>query len=307
MSEQCACDGQTLLEVHASEACYDRSDVPRCGLGPTLEELEEEYERDRQARIDRYYQGESAADMAERVVDLEDELGGETEEGLLTGMHADVAEAQAEIARLNALVDRARTKTESVERAYDEVVRALNASVAGAEQLGKELKDARADSAYFEEWATGNGHRLNAALADVQRLERALRLSEAKIGGAARYVDQANARSDMLEGAMTAYEGIADERDRYRLAWTSARLRARRQAETFRGWRGSIYEVARSSFRAASEYRRSAHRYRLAWLSARRRAADEANFGMEAMELRDAEIVRLKVELADLRAALHGA
>lgn len=41
----------------------------------------------------------------------------------------------------------------------------------------------------------------------------------------------------------------------------------------------------------------STHRYRLAWLSARRRAADEANFGMEALALRDDEIRRLKAEL----------
>jgi archaellum component FlaC len=162
----------------------------RCGTGSTLEELEEAYERARQARIDRYYQGESASDMAERIVDLEDELGADVD-GISTGMHADVAEAQCEI----------------------------------------------------------------------ERLERALRLSEAKIGGAALYVGQANARSNMLENALTVYEGIADERDRYRLAW----------------------------------------------LSARRRAADEANFGMEALELRDAEIARLKAELDNLRKSTHGA
>ncbi|MFJ3588608.1 hypothetical protein ACIQUY_04870 [Streptomyces sp. NPDC090231] len=48
-------------------------------------------------------------------------------------------------------------------------------------------------------------------------------------------------------------------------------------------------------------------RYRFAWLSARRRAADEANFGMEALELRDAEIARLKATLADLRKSTCGA
>ncbi|MCQ6554759.1 hypothetical protein NPS70_16360 [Streptomyces sp. C10-9-1] len=40
----------------------------------------------------------------------------------------------------------------------------------------------------------------------------------------------------------------------------------------FNGWRASIYEVARCSFRAAEKHRRAAARYRLAWLSARRRA-----------------------------------
>jgi len=45
-----------------------------------------------------------------------------------------------------------------------------------------------------------------------------------------------------------------------------------------------------------------ARRYRLAWLSARRRAADEANFGMEALALRD-EVIRAQVdESARLRA-----
>lgn len=46
-------------------------------------------------------------------------------------------------------------------------------------------------------------------------------------------------------------------------------------------------------------------RYRLAWLSARRRAADEANFGMEALALRDEEIRRLRAELADPRKTTH--
>ncbi|MFE5093250.1 hypothetical protein ACFRCI_23535 [Streptomyces sp. NPDC056638] len=42
-------------------------------------------------------------------------------------------------------------------------------------------------------------------------------------------------------------------------------------------------------------------RYRLAWLSARRRAADEANFGMEALELKAAETARLKARLDAVR------
>jgi hypothetical protein len=76
-------------------------------------------------------------------------------------------------------------------------------------------------------------------------------------------------------------------------------------------------------------------RYRAAWLSARRRAADEANFAMEALDLKAAEIARLtadrdwwqrghetaesqlvyerrenarlRAELADLRKSTHGA
>ncbi|MFE0326306.1 hypothetical protein ACFW08_05755 [Streptomyces sp. NPDC058960] len=130
-----------------------------CDSGPTLEEEETEYERARQARIDRYYQGESAADLAERVVDLEDEIG-EDVDGVCTGMHADVAEAHAEI----------------------------------------------------------------------ERLKRDLRVSEAKVGGAALYVDQVNARASMLENVVAAYDGIHEERDRYRLAWLSARRRAADEA-----------------------------------------------------------------------------
>ncbi|KUF18842.1 hypothetical protein [Streptomyces silvensis] len=89
---------------------------------------------------------------------------------------------------------------------------------------------------------------LEARDAEIERLKRDLRLSEAKVGGAALYVDRVNARVVMLENVVDAYDGIHGERDRYRLAW----------------------------------------------LSARRRAADEANFGAEALALRDEEITRLR-------------
>ncbi|MEO3974395.1 hypothetical protein [Streptomyces sp. CAU 1734] len=42
-------------------------------------------------------------------------------------------------------------------------------------------------------------------------------------------------------------------------------------------------------------------RYRLAWLSARRRAADEANYGMEALDHYRAEIDRLRADVGRLR------
>jgi hypothetical protein len=128
----------------------------------------DEYNRDE--RIETIYQGWGAREMAERIVELEDELGDDVD-GICTGMHADVAEAHAEIERL------------------------------------------------------------------------------------------------------------------------------RTEAENFHGWRVSMYEVMRSVFRSAGRARRSAQRYRLAWLSARRRAADEANFGMEALALKNEEIRRLRVEL----------
>ncbi|WP_097964574.1 hypothetical protein [Streptomyces sp. or20] len=76
----------------------------RCGTEPTLEELEAEYERARQARIDEYDCSFSSRQLAAKLVDTEDELGGVTEEGLCTGMHADVAEAHCEIERLTALL-----------------------------------------------------------------------------------------------------------------------------------------------------------------------------------------------------------
>ncbi|WP_405620286.1 hypothetical protein [Streptomyces sp. NBC_00076] len=68
----------------------------------------DEYNRDE--RIETIYQGWGAREMAERIVDLEDELGEEVD-GICTGMHADVAEAWSEIERLRlslADCDRAR-------------------------------------------------------------------------------------------------------------------------------------------------------------------------------------------------------
>jgi hypothetical protein len=180
---------------------------------------EEVDEYNREDRIEAIYDGWGAREMAERIVALEDELGADVD-GMCTGMHADVAEAQSEI----------------------------------------------------------------------ERLVRALRLSEAKVGGAALYVGQANARSDMLENAMTAYEGIADERDRYQLAWTSAR----RRAKLNRWYADSDLRFTRMMW---SDALRNLSRYRLAWLSARRRAVVEANYGQEAMDLMRAQVSQLKAEL----------
>ncbi|MFJ3248350.1 hypothetical protein [Streptomyces sp. NPDC086782] len=94
--------------------------------------------------------------------------------------------------------------------------------------------------------------------------------------------------------------GLEDETERLRAAWTSARSRVKRAR-----WAGvSDLRFTRNMW---SDALRDLHRYRLAWLSARRRAADEANLGMEALELRDQEIARLTAELDALRESTHGA
>lgn len=130
--------------------------MPECGEVEVYDSSDE-YSRDE--RIETIYQGWGAREMAERIVELEDELGADVD-GICTGMYADVAEAHAEI----------------------------------------------------------------------ERLSLDLRVSEAKMGGAALHVDRVNARVAMLENVVTAFDGILGERDRYRLAWLSARRRAADEA-----------------------------------------------------------------------------
>jgi hypothetical protein len=82
---------------------------------------------------------------------------------------------------------------------------------------------------------------------------------------------------------------------RYRSAWQSARRRA-----FLTGLRLELAERSRERRTAwlvravehAGTHRRQRDRYRSAWLSARRRAADEANFGMEALERKEREVSR---------------
>ncbi|MFF3312499.1 hypothetical protein [Streptomyces sp. NPDC002952] len=144
----------------------------QCGA-PEVYDSSDEYSREE--RVETIYQGWGAREMAERIVELEDELGADVD-GICTGMHADVAEAHTEIERLS------------------------------------------------------------------------------------------------------------------------------NQVANFRGWRASIYEVARSSIRSAGKARKSTDRYRLAWLSARRRAADEANMGLEAL---DRERARQASFVAELQPTLR--
>jgi hypothetical protein len=107
------------------------------------------------------------------------------------------------------------------------------------------------------------------------------------------------AASDLADHTDATCSVVA-ERDRYHLAWTSARSRVKRAR-----WVGiSDLRFTRNMW---SDAVFDLHRYRLAWLSARRRAADEANFGTEALALRDEEIRRLRAELDVLRKSTHGA
>ncbi|WP_326812122.1 hypothetical protein [Streptomyces scopuliridis] len=104
-----------------------------CGSSPTVEEEEAAFGRARDERIESLYQGWSARDMAERIVDLEDELG-EDVDGMCTGMHAEVAEAQCAWRDMRAERDRYRLAWLSARR------RAADESNFATEALA--LKDA---------------------------------------------------------------------------------------------------------------------------------------------------------------------
>ncbi|MEU3285608.1 hypothetical protein [Streptomyces longwoodensis] len=152
--------------------------MPECGETPVHDE-EQEWERAREERVEAYYDGWSACGMAERIVELEDEIGADVD-GICTGMHADVAEAQ---------------------------------------------------SAWADE-------RLRA--------------------------------------------------DRFEAAWLSARRRAfmtRLRLDLAERSRVRRTSWLARAIKQAGDYRRQRDRYRLAWLSARRRAVDEANMGMEALDV----------------------
>lgn len=94
-----------------------------------------------------------------------------------------------------------------------------------------------------------------------------------------------------------------DEVTKLRSAWRAA-------AATIESWRRMFRresDLTRDLLSLLVQRGSEAGRYRSAWLSARRRAADEANFGMEALELKNAEISRLRVDLDALRESAHGA
>ncbi|KPC89908.1 hypothetical protein ADL27_38500 [Streptomyces sp. NRRL F-6602] len=97
------------------------------------------------------------------------------------------------------------------------------------------------------------------------------------------------------------------ESDRLRLAWTSARRRARVTAGAWRYLRVQVQrqreEVRRQDefagwlWREMSKRRQERDRYRLAWLSARRRARREIALAREAVELLQEENAQLRARL----------
>jgi hypothetical protein len=190
-------------------------------------------EHSRDDRIECYYQAWGARDMAERIVELEDELGADVD-GISTGMHADVAEAHAEVERLASLVGYWEHRAEESDR--------LREHAGSLYEMFKRLRDEEADRA-----------------------------------------------------------------DRFESAWKSARRRASRAMGAWRSAQHSAESWRRASRDAGQTLREvlgllhartgERDRYRLAWLSARRRVADEANFGLEALELKELEIQRLRALL----------
>ncbi|WP_432157788.1 hypothetical protein [Streptomyces sp. bgisy153] len=120
---------------------------------------------------------------------------------------------------------------------------------------------------------------------------------------------------EAVAGRMRAeIERLRGEVSRYESAWKSARRRAsramgawrfqQRTIESLKTWRRKDGDVIRELVVGVAERSSRLNRYRLAWLSARRRAADEANFGMEALELKQREITRLRA-LLDERESTH--
>ncbi|MFD5198831.1 hypothetical protein ACFWM7_01410 [Streptomyces sp. NPDC058375] len=139
-----------------------------------------------------------------------------------------------EATALRAAVDRAQRKIEAVEAAHDEAVRERNAAVADVKRLGEALKDVRADADYFQGWADGNGRRLNEALAEIERLndEVAQLRSAWKVSTATResYRRVTRDLNGVIRELLSASAERMHERDRYRLAWLSARRRAAEEA-----------------------------------------------------------------------------
>lgn len=65
---------------------------------------------------------------------------------------------------------------------------------------------------------------------EAARLRTQVKVADAKVAAVKPYVDGVNARIRMLEDVVDVYDDIHGERDRYRLAWLSARRRAAEEA-----------------------------------------------------------------------------
>ncbi|MFC8583203.1 hypothetical protein ACFUGD_01295 [Streptomyces sp. NPDC057217] len=186
--------------------------MTECGSGPTIEEENAAYERDREERVETYYSGWGARDMAERIVELEDELGSDVD-GVCTGMHADVAEAHSEIDRLTSLVGYWEHRAEESDR--------LREHAGSLYEMFKRLRDDEADRADRFESAWKSARR---------RAKTAV--------GAWRYtqwrVDQHDEERRKDGEFQRFLWGQLHERSaglrRYRLAWLSARRRAADEA-----------------------------------------------------------------------------
>ncbi|MEV7425183.1 hypothetical protein [Streptomyces sp. NPDC091212] len=158
-----------------------------CGSGPTVEEEEEEaaFQRMRDERIESLYQGCGAREMAERIVDLEDELGADVD-GICTGMHADVAEAHCEIERLTALLA-TRIADNTAEWTAVRSIQLMNEAGRQRDRYRLAWRSARRRAAEEHNLAI---EALDLRDEEIERLTRALRLSEAKVGRLRVFVDE---------------------------------------------------------------------------------------------------------------------
>lgn len=162
----------------------------------------------------------------------------------------------------------------------DEVVRRLEGDCI---RLSEELYEARAANAELAKDARDGAHW--EAVADRMREEIA-RLNELL-----RYEhNRANSAIDREETAEKAAEESQQEVAQLRSAWRAATATTESWRRMYRRESSLIRELLSLVAQRAHE----SSRYRLAWLSARRRAADEANFGMEALAVKEQEIERLR-------------
>ncbi|MFE5828708.1 hypothetical protein ACFQ8W_00305 [Streptomyces sp. NPDC056508] len=152
--------------------------MTECGSGPTIEEENAAYERDREERVESYYSGWGAREMAERIVELEDELGSDVD-GVCTGKFADVAEAHSEIDRLTSLVgywEHRAEEEQSHATQFSDLLR---------------YESARADAAIRRE---------DAADAEVEKLrEEVARYRAAWLSARRRAADEANMAQEALD------------------------------------------------------------------------------------------------------------